>query len=325
MKRSSSNGRGLDRALIEARGVWRAGDLITQSRCPLCSSESHRTVVTREDGLPIQECIACGLAYVDPRPSSRQLADYYSSGYFSGQKDFFKGKDYCLERDSGIGEGAVTGYREIASNLEIENKVILDIGCASGALLQVLRRHHPKELIGVDTSDYPVTFGKTRYGLDLRCESLHSAAFANNYFDLITAIDTIEHVEDLTSFLSELRRVLKPDGSVFLITPNFLAYELARDEWTCLYKDFEHLQYLSPRSLIELCRSTGLKLQKAWTDTQPFRVFEYPRLYKNRLHAFFYPHVAVRNGLARYKYQRAVKVQPHLGANFNLVLSVRNA
>ena len=76
-----------------------------------CGSRDSHEAAIRKDGLVIKECSNCGLAFVDPRPSPRQLAQYYDVGYFNGAKDFFHGKDYCLERDKSIRTGAVTGYQ----------------------------------------------------------------------------------------------------------------------------------------------------------------------------------------------------------------------
>lgn len=305
---------------VTSLGIWDPNELVTMGHCLFCGNHDCPEVAIRRDGLVVHECATCGLAYVDPRPSPKQLSRYYSDGYFSGAKDFFHGKDYCLERDRGIREGNVTGYREIIAHLDLAGKAVLDVGCASGALLYLLRERHARELVGIDSAEYPIGFGIEHYGLDLRCTALEQAQLPNAHFDLITLIDVIEHVEDVNSFMAELRRVLKPGGNVFIITPNYLALSLARDEWTCLYKDFEHLQYFSEQSLREVCRSVGIRILKSWTDSVPFRVFEYPRLYKSGAHRLLHPRVATRNSIAEMRFRRAYSTQPMTGASMNVVL-----
>lgn len=319
--RSASTGVLFDKALVKKRGIWNPDDLVFGGRCVLCSAESYRTVATRQDGLPIRECASCGLAYVHPRPSSRQLANYYGKGYFSGEKDFFKDRDYCLERDKSLRDGSVTGYRETVSNFNLKDKVILDIGCASGALLYLLREHHAKEEIGVDSAEYPISFGKAQYGLDLRCETLESANFPDEYFDLVTLIDVIEHIADLNGFFSELRRVLKTGGQLFLSTPNYFAHALTRDEWICLYQDFEHLQYFSKLSLETSCRRNGLRIVKCWTDAVPFRIHDYPTLHSYRLHQLVHPGIALRNARAKLKYKLVGRARSFAGLNLKAILS----
>src|SRR5713101_188381 len=62
-----------DTKLVDQRGIWDSGELIEISRCVFCANVERRWVAIRQDGLPIQECLSCGLAYVDPRPSTNQL------------------------------------------------------------------------------------------------------------------------------------------------------------------------------------------------------------------------------------------------------------
>ncbi|HSS19402.1 MAG TPA: class I SAM-dependent methyltransferase [Pyrinomonadaceae bacterium] len=293
----------LDEAIVKARGIWELEGLATIGECPLCSSEASTVVVSRQDGLPIRECQSCSLAYIDPRPDAQQLSDYYRDGYFSGEKDFFKGKDYCRERDQAINDQSVTGYRDIVSTLNISGKTILDVGCATGALLQSLRSKGPKELIGIDLAEYPISFGKARYGLDLRCGTLTSTNLPDQYFDLITLIDVVEHLEDLKNFSAEVQRLLKPGGSLFVCTPNYLSYKLAKDDWSCLYQDFEHLQYFSKQSLTRLFADAGLHLVKCWNNTLPFRLREYPALRRYSIHQILHPRIALKNGWLKIKHK----------------------
>ena len=317
---SSRNGSLFDPRLVERRGIWDADDLVGVGKCLFCGNADCREVAVRQDGLVIHECASCGLAFVDPRPSPQQLAHYYSEGYFSGAKDFFHGKDYCLERDKAIRNEAVTGYREVVNHLDLSGKKVLDVGCASGALLYLMRERCAGELVGIDSAEYPIAFGVEHYGIDLRCSDLEKAQLPEAHFDLITLIDVIEHVEGINTFMAELRRVLKPGGHIFIITPNYSAYSFARHEWTCLYKDFEHLQYFSEQSLGEVSRSVGIRLLKTWTDSVPFRVFEYPQLYKSGVHRLLHPRVATRNRIAEMRYQRALSTQPIAGASMNVIL-----
>ncbi len=315
-----ANGSLFNSALVDRRAIWSSDELVTLGRCIYCRETSSREVTRRRDGLVIHECLSCGLAYVDPRPGPAQLARYYGEGYFRGEKDFFHGKDYCEERDKSIHAKAVTGYREIVSHFDLEGKSVLDIGCASGALLFLLRERGARELVGIDSAAYPINYGIENYKLDLRCNSLEEANLPAAHFDLITLIDVIEHFEDLHSVIAELRRVLKPGGHLFVITPNYLAYSLAKRAWTCLYKDFEHLQYFSEQSLREICRSAGIRMLKSWSDSIPFRIFEYPRVYKSGLHRFLHPEIVVRNALAEMKFNRAAASPSLLGGNLCAIL-----
>lgn len=306
---------------VGARQVWDSGRLVLNARCAFCASEEFREVSTRSDGLKIKECLECGLAYVDPRPSSSQLLEYYDAGYFSGEKDFFEGRDYCRERDAALATGDVTGFREVASNFECGGKTILDIGCATGSLLCLLKSLGPKELIGIDVAEYPISYGVERYGLDLRRATLESAGFPDEYFDLIIMTDVIEHVEELPRFMPELRRVLRPGGSVYLITPNYSAYRHAGERWSCLHKDFEHLHYFSPESLRLIAARSNFRLAKWWTDGVPFELASYSKFYPMGLHRFLDPRVAAKNALWKLRYKLSRSGRRDLGHNLHAILT----
>jgi 2-polyprenyl-3-methyl-5-hydroxy-6-metoxy-1,4-benzoquinol methylase len=322
---SSPNSRLFDAALVKRVGIWDSSDLDITASCIFCAAENCHEVAIRKDGLLIRECSSCGLAFVDPRPSSTQLKRYYNDGYFSGARDFFHGKNYCEERDKSIRAGAVTGYREIVDNFNLRRKTVLDIGCASGALLYLLREHHTEEVVGIDSAEYPVSFGIERYGLDLRCSALEDSCLPDAHFDLITLIDVIEHAEDINTFLLQLRRVLKPGGHIFIITPNYSAHAFTGKKWACLFKDFEHLQYFCEQSLNQICARLGWSLLKCWSDSVPFKIHEYPRLYESGIHRLLHPSVAFRNRISENRYNLAAKKQTLLGGSLNAVLRAPRA
>ncbi|MCM8794461.1 MAG: class I SAM-dependent methyltransferase [Candidatus Omnitrophica bacterium] len=289
-------------ALCARLSVWGKELLVRLGRCAGCGCEESRPAVGREDGLQILECAACGLAYVDPRPSSEQLKEYYSSDYFQVKKDFFHGQDYCQARDQSVSSGTVTGYRQITAKLELEGKSILDVGCGSGALLESLKPHRPARLVGIDVAEHPLEFGRKRYGLELTCAALEKAGFAHETFDLLLMIDLIEHVENLPSFLREAMQVLRPAGKIFVLTPNYEAFRRAGSHWVELHKDFEHLQYFSRSSMAVLAGRAGLRLVDWWTEGLPVFLRPYPKRWLASLHRFLFPHISAGNLIRRIRY-----------------------
>jgi 2-polyprenyl-3-methyl-5-hydroxy-6-metoxy-1,4-benzoquinol methylase len=275
--------------------IWDFDEMVTRGACVFCRHAGRKASAQRRDGLTLHECAGCGLAYLDPRPSASQISAYYSSDYFTGGKDFFQGKDYCAARDEAISGAGVTGYQALVANFTLADKTILDIGCASGALLHSLKPHKPKELIGLDVAEYPLDYGRRKYGLDLRRGFLETADLPDAYFDIVSLIDLIEHVEDLPAFMAALRRALKDGGEVLVATPNFASFALARDNWKGLAQDFEHLHYFSPQSLRTVAEKSGFNLVRWWAEGTPFQVLQYPRLRPFGLHRARHPGVSLRN------------------------------
>ncbi|MGB6089415.1 MAG: class I SAM-dependent methyltransferase [Candidatus Binataceae bacterium] len=288
---------------------WTSKELTARLDCPGCGASPDGSIVARRgDGLPVRACGRCGVLFVDPVPTPAGLLLRYRNGYFSGTSDFFNGQSYCEARDRAIAEGTVTGYREIAANFDLAGKSVLDIGCASGALLQSLSRLGTRRLVGIDIADQPLDFGRTRYGLDLRRAELVQAGFARGEFDLILMVDVIEHVTELNAFVREAARCLADGGAIYVSTPEAGGLRAAGDRWRHLFTNYEHVHYLSRESLGLLARRHGLEVVRSWSEGYPvapkqYRLGTMPRPLRLALE----PHVAVQNSMIRFRYRHAAE------------------
>ena len=101
------------------------------------------------------------------------------------------------------------------------NQQILDIGCGTGATMDHLKRFGTVQ--GIDLFDLPLRFSKKRGHERVLCASATELPFAENSFDLITALDVIEHLDDDVGGLREIRRVLKPNAPAVIFVPAFMA------------------------------------------------------------------------------------------------------
>ena len=85
--------------------------------------------------------------------------------------------------------------------------------------------------------------------------------FGDSSFDLVLCVETIEHVRDVQLLLSEIRRVLRPRGSLALTTPahgRATALRLAVRGWESLFDPLSpHLRFLTGRSLERLLDELG--------------------------------------------------------------------
>jgi 2-polyprenyl-3-methyl-5-hydroxy-6-metoxy-1,4-benzoquinol methylase len=104
---------------------------------------------------------------------------------------------------------------------------ILDVGCGSGLNASILAQHG-HTVVGVDLS--PVAIAKFRAaGFEGHiCDVTQGIPCPDESFDVVFASEVIEHVVDTEQFLGEIRRVLRPGGTLVLTTPNsaFWVYRL---------------------------------------------------------------------------------------------------
>lgn len=97
---------------------------------------------------------------------------------------------------------------------------ILDVGCGTGANLQMLAQFGAAE--GVDVSPEALDFCRARGLAQVKQGAAESLPFADASFDLVTGLDVVEHLDDDIAGLGEMRRVLRPDGRVVLFVPAFM-------------------------------------------------------------------------------------------------------
>ncbi len=108
-----------------------------------------------------------------------------------------------------------------ASQPAQSERQILDIGCGTGATMDHLRKFG--EVQGIDLAMIPLSFSRRRGHQRTMCASATELPFADETFDLITALDVVEHLDDDVKGLSEIRRTLKPGSPAVIYVPAFQA------------------------------------------------------------------------------------------------------
>lgn len=108
---------------------------------------------------------------------------------------------------------------EIMQNLPKKSLLkILDTGCCTGYNLHILSKFG--EVYGVDTEKKAVEYCKMRgFKKVFLLKNGLKLPFKNNYFDVVTCLDVLEHVKEDADYLKELYRVLSPGGKLVLFAP----------------------------------------------------------------------------------------------------------
>ena len=134
--------------------------------------------------------------------------------------------------------------------------------------------------------------------------------YKNNSFQMITAISIIEHLNqiDAVKFVKEARRVLKNDGYIFMVTPNYSSiFRLIQGKNWFGYSDPTHINFFTPRSLEQLLVKTGfykvknrfkIKYQKSLDWEFPKPLNNSPKFLKSFAVNLLYdsPLTFIRNG-----------------------------
>ena len=96
---------------------------------------------------------------------------------------------------------------------------ILDVGCGTGINLKYLDQYGKAS--GLDFSKDALYFSRSRGNAALVCGSGDCLPFKNNSFDIVCAMDVLEHIEDDEGAVRELFRILRIGGYLILTVPAF--------------------------------------------------------------------------------------------------------
>ena len=235
-----------------------AHGLLDDRRCPACNSAESGQPVINKYNVPIVECRDCGFWYAGQLLSAAANQQTARLGEVSGDShiDFLISPTYL-------------GYatKRYAYELQIVDRVakgrpgrrLLDVGCSVGTFLDV-SKSFGWDGMGVEMLE-PAADQAKRKGYNVICAE-YTAERLREFgpFDLVAALDTLEHVPEPRWFVAELRQVLTPRGLLLVQTPNSmsLACQLRRERDNN-FNGLIHLNYFGPASLTAMVEGQGFR------------------------------------------------------------------
>jgi SAM-dependent methyltransferase len=231
--------------------------------CILCGSRQFRPRFSAE-GFSYVACRGCGLVQINPQPLdqtvlSRYREDHgeaYLSYELANEASFLHLQELAL-RDAGFYEWEKSLGKEPPPHA-------LDVGCATGSLLAVLRERG-WQVRGVEISTPQGEYARVKRGLDIRTLPLEKNKFPENEFTLVLASHVIEHLNDPAAFIREVYRILAPEGLFLVTTPNIAGFQARffKGRWRSAI--FDHLYLFSVKTLSQLLLQAGLGIERIVT------------------------------------------------------------
>lgn len=231
--------------LYPARGSFTAGYLITDR-----SYGQH---------LPIVQCTTCGLIQVFPQVTLAKTLSRYQ-----------RFVDPVYEHEATNRSINAAKLLNTIKSLYPTAQTLLDVGCATGQLLQVAK-HSNWSVSGVEPSKWATQVARTK-GLAIVQGTLDQAKFKPQSFDVITCVDVVEHVISPKHLVRQMVQLLKPGGLLCIVTPSIdsLVARVLRENWWHIRPD--HIYYFTKKSLSNLLISNGLHIEKMTSYTWTFRL-----------------------------------------------------
>lgn len=131
---------------------------------------------------------------------------------------------------------------------------ILDVGCGTGGNLEMLEKFGAAE--GVDVSDDALEFCKSK-GLTVHKGLAEALPFEDESFDVVTALDVVEHLDDDVAGLEEMHRVTKTGGKTLIFVPAFMWLWGVQDDVS------NHRIRYTKKQIVERLEKAGFELERA--------------------------------------------------------------
>ncbi|MDR2785815.1 MAG: class I SAM-dependent methyltransferase [Treponema sp.] len=220
-------------------------------------------------GFSYVKCLSCGLVQINPQPKAEEVRRRYGEGHgkdylayeLANEAAFLRLQELALEDAGfyGLERELLERGREKAAAPSV-----LDIGCATGALLAGLRGRGWLTR-GVEISVPQAGYARRERGLEIRTEPLEAARFPERSFDAVLASHLIEHLNRPEVLVREVHRILKKDGRFFVTTPNVAGFQsrLFRGKWRSAI--FDHLYLFSAKTLPALLVRNGFRVERLVT------------------------------------------------------------
>lgn len=227
--------------------------IVEKKECEFCGSTNSELYI-KTDLVSYNKCTDCGLIYQYPVLTQEEINDIYTDNYFeyevANQDNFFDLMKLAMKD---------IGFDNIESNLP--NKNVLDIGCATGKMLNYLKTKGYNAQ-GIEICSASANYARKNYNLVIHEKPLIDVGFDIDYFSFIHFSHVIEHLPNPADTLKEVYRILAKGGYLAITTPNAdgMFAKKYRDSWRAVMP--QHLWLFSKNTLSNYMRSIGFHIIK---------------------------------------------------------------
>lgn len=231
-------------------------DILT---CPVCQSEGLQSLGVKQGHfvqIPfhVNRCNACRFVFVgNPLENDREIYDseYYRGGGADHSIDYlYEVANPTTTNRKYEWEGITKAICE-AGHWNHDSRW-LDFGCGLGGLVQFAQKKFPGRVLGY-TQGWALDWAN-RQGIP----TIESLEKARDGFDIVTAIEVLEHAKDPIATLKSIRSLLKPGGVFFYTTQNAVRHRRNPLAWNYLVPEV-HISFFEPETMKRALERTGFE------------------------------------------------------------------
>jgi len=192
------------------------------------------------------KCKNCHLIYVNPiEKASKINGDYSKMG--NTDAPIIRGSRLRAAKSQ---LGLIKKYKS--------GTTLLDIGCGEGFFLfNASKAGYTTK--GIEISQDAAEYAGREFGLDVEAKPFEELQFPDNYFDVVTLWQVLEHVPYPLIVLKEVHRILKPEGLLATSTPDIesILAKMLRRKWWNLRR--LHINQFTVKTLTDMLKRAGFK------------------------------------------------------------------
>ena len=272
---------------VVSRLVAREALADDRRHCPVCGADTRSagTFRGRVSGRDFQlrQCPGCWFAFVaDPE---LDVGHVYDETYFTGggPDRFVNYAGESRDPRATIRQQEWLGIeRRVRSLVTVAaDSAWLDYGCGAGGLVAFLRTRGVPRAEGFDPSPAAKRFMPP--GIEM--VSTDRLADLRAHFDVVTAIEVLEHVPDPVAELALMRSLLRPGGLLFVTTGNARPHRNRLSGWPYVMPEV-HISFFEPATLAAAMERAGLRpafpgYGPGWTGIVRYRILKRLRRRRN--------------------------------------------
>ena len=231
--------------------------MLDATPCPVCDGRDHAPFAAK-NGHQIVRCAGCGFTFQSPLPRAEETTALYDDAYAGATEGYFAKVDKKMRRS----RGRARRLRRLARG---PGARFMDVG-ASGGFMMAAARESGFDATGIELDPKSVAYARQHYPACPVFHGtvemfLHDTPEAAASFDVIYCAEVIEHVPDVNAFVAAIARLMKPDGRLFLTTPDIGHWRRPRDiqRWDA-FDPPAHCLYFDRPSLTRLLAKHGLRI-----------------------------------------------------------------
>jgi 2-polyprenyl-3-methyl-5-hydroxy-6-metoxy-1,4-benzoquinol methylase len=224
---------------------------VEEINCPLCETSASEPVI-RDNGFTGRQCLRCGLIFVSPRPSRREMDELYEAGEAYLPPEFFVANSRSLAGRAASWHAVRTIRRHIASGS------LLEIGPGNGGFLAEAHRRG-FDVFGVELNPLQAEFIRTNRGVPCATSLQAAGEMQPGGFRIVYHRDVLSHFYDPIEELRQINELLSDGGYHVFETGNLGDVDHRHFVRVKSFQYPDHLFFYSERSLLELLRRTGFQ------------------------------------------------------------------